>query len=346
MRRLLVSLVFLCVLLGAAALVWLFTWPFGPSQQTFVDIAPGTTTRDIAQQLQQAGIIRSPYGIELLRLVSTVTAGGSLKAGEYRFDHPLKVTEVYHKLASGQVYTIALTIPEGSNLFDIAARVQAAHLATSAAFLQAAKAPALLKLIHPLDPQATSLEGYLFPSTYRFSRHADPALILRTMVHQFQLEALALDLTNTGLTTNIHRTVTLASLVERETPIPAERSLVASVFLNRLAHGMPLQTDPTVIYAALLRGQYRGAIYQSDLADNSPYNTYRHIGLPPGPICNPGALSLKAAMHPANTDYLYFVAAGADPLGHSRFAATLAQHQKNVAAYRAAVRALPAPARP
>jgi UPF0755 protein len=330
MRRLLFLVVVLGVLTGGAWLAWLFAWPVGPTHETFVEIAPGTSTQGIANDLVEAGVLRSPYAFELLRLVG----GGSLKAGEYRFDHPVKVAEVYRKIARGEVYTIALTIPEGANLFDIAARVQAAKLGTSMAFLQAAKAQT--GLIHKLDPQATSLEGYLFPSTYRFGRHTAPAEILRTMVRQFQLEALALDLTG-----DVHRTVTLASLVERETPIAIERPMVASVFENRLAKGIPLETDPTVIYAALLRGQYRGTIYQSDLQFDSPYNTYRHAGLPPGPICNPGAISLKAALHPAKTDYLYFVAAGADPLGHSRFAATLEQHQKNVAAYRAAVRGLP-----
>jgi UPF0755 protein len=128
--------------------------------------------------------------------------------------------------------------------------------------------------------------------------------------------------------------------VERETPIDAERPLVASVMLNRLDRGMALDTDPTVIYAALLAGRYRGTIYQSDLVADSAYNTYKHVGLPPGPICSPGAVSLRAAMAPAKTKYLYFVAAGSDPQGKSRFAETLEQHEKNVAAYRQAMRSM------
>lgn len=327
MRRRLAVLVLFGVVAGAGWLAWAFAWPAGPTQQTFVEITPGTSTRGIGQQLQQAGVITSPTAFELLRLVG----GSSLKAGEYRFDHPLKMTEVYRRIARGDVYTVALTIPEGANLFDIAARVQAAQLGTSADFLQAARVH--VELVRKLDPQATSLEGYLFPSTYRFGRRTAPADMLRTMVRQFALEALALDITG-----NMHRIVTMASLVERETPIAAERPVVASVFENRLAQGIPLETDPTVIYAAVLRGQYRGTIYQSDLQFDSPYNTYRHAGLPPGPICNPGLVSLRAALHPAKTHYLYFVAAGADPGGQSRFAATLEEHQKNVAAYRAAVR--------
>ena len=320
-------------LLGAAGwLTWLLAWPWGPSRETFVEIAPGTSTRQIAGQLQHAGVLRSPYGFELLRALHLVTGGGTLKAGEYRFDHPVKAQEVYARIARGDIYTVALTIPEGANLFDVATRVEAAKLGSRDAFLEAARSQG--RLVARLDPQATSLEGYLFPSTYRFSRRTTPAEMLRTMVRQFELEVVAL-----GISGDTHRLVTMASLVERETPIPGERPLVASVFDNRIARGMPLETDPTVIYAALLRGQYRGSIYQTDLQFDSPYNTYRHAGLPPGPICNPGVVSLQAALHPAQTGYLYFVAAGADPLGRSRFAATLEEHARNVAAYRAAVRA-------
>ncbi|RRA48291.1 endolytic transglycosylase MltG [Acidipila sp. EB88] len=336
MRRLLA----LVVMLGVVAwLVWVFAWPYGPQQERFVEIPSGTTTRALAEQLHGSGIIASPLGLEVLRLAG----GRSLKAGEYRFDHPAKVTEIYARLVRGDVYTVALTIPEGANLFDVAARVESAGLGTHAAFLHAAQTDT--RFATRFDPRATSLEGFLFPATYRFSRHVTPDDMLRTMVRRFGLEAAALGLAGTdpavGQAQNqapdsLHRLLTLASLVERETPIPAERPLVASVFFNRLARNMPLETDPTVIYAALLRGQYRGTIYQSDLHFDSPYNTYRYAGLPPGPICNPGAVSLAAVLHPAQTDYLYFVAAGSDPLGHSRFAATLAEHARNVAAYRAA----------
>ncbi len=334
MRRLFAAVVLLAVLAGG---VWVFAWPAGPTRETFVDIAPGTSTRGIAEQLQHAGVLATPYGFEALRLVADGTGGHSLKAGEYRFDHPVKVTEVFARIARGDVYTIALTIPEGANLFDVATRVEAAKLGSRGVFLEAARQGG--SLVAHLDPGASSLEGYLFPATYHFGRTATPEDMLRAMVRRFQLEASALGLAAGPGAGDVHRLVTMASLVERETPIRSERPLVASVFANRLARGMPLETDPTVIYAALLRGQYRGTIYQSDLQFDSAYNTYRHAGLPPGPICNPGAVSLQAALHPAETGYLYFVAAGADPLGHSRFAATLEQHQRNVAAYRAAVQA-------
>jgi UPF0755 protein len=238
---------------------------------------------------------------------------------------------VYERVARGDVYTIALTIPEGANLFDVAQRVEAAKLGSREEFL--AEARRSVGLVRGLDPSAPSLEGYLFPVTYRFGRAVTAHQMLVTMVTRFRQEALVLGLEG-GVSGGVHRVVTMASLVERETPIGAERPLVASVFENRLRQGMPLDTDPTVIYAALIGGRYRGTIYRSDLEADSEYNTYLHAGLPPGPICNPGEASLKAAMEPARTNYLYFVAAGADPQGHSRFAATLAEHQRNVLAYR------------
>ena len=327
MRRWFAAVALLAMLAVSGWLLWLLQWPSGPLHETFVEVEPGTSTRAIAAELRGAGVLGSQYGFELLR----VLGGRSLKAGEYRFDHPMKATEVYERLARGEVYTIALTVPEGANLFDIAGRVEAAQLGARAAFLAAAQRDTFL--IARLDPQATSLEGYLYPATYRFGRHTSPDAMLRSMVHVFEVESVAL-----GLSGDLHRVVTLASLLERETPVPGERPVVASVFDNRIRRGMPLETDPTVIYAALLRGAYRGTIYKTDLAADSPYNTYRHPGLPPGPICNPGSVSLQAALHPAETSYFYFVAAGADPQGRSRFATTLPEHERNVAAYRAAVR--------
>jgi len=292
-----------------------------------VEIAPGTSTRQIARELQAQGIIRSRYLFDGLRLITGLSGAGTLKAGEYRFDHPVRVSEVYGRVRRGDVFKISLTIPEGSNIFDIAARVQAAQLGSKEAFEAAAMRNGAL--VSELDPAAVSLEGYLFPDTYEFGRRTTPLQMVTTMVKRFRAAAALL-----GLEGNAHRVVTLASLVERETPVERERPLVASVFENRLSQGMPLETDPSVIYAALLAGRYRGTIYQSDLNADSPYNTYKNPGLPPGPICNPGLSALKAALHPASTRYLYFVAASADPSGQSRFATTLEEHLKNVQAYR------------
>jgi UPF0755 protein len=186
-------------------------------------------------------------------------------------------------------------------------------------------------LIADLDPGAKSLEGYLFPDTYRFPPTVTAVQIVTAMVKRFRGVAGQL-----GLRENVHQVVTIASLVERETAVDSERPLVASVFLNRLAKHMPLQTDPSVIYGLELAGKWRGTIYASDLTRDTPYNTYLHAGLPPGPVANPGMPSLRAAMDPANTNYLYFVAAGTDAQGHALFAETLEEHNRNVAEYRSA----------
>ena len=221
-------------------------------------------------------MLRSRYIFDLLRVIK----GGKLIAGEYRFNRPATATEVYARLARGDVYTISLTIPEGYSIFDIAQAVEAAGLGSRQAFLAAERSEAY-SLIGDLSPNATSLEGFLFPDTYRFPRHATPAEILATMVKRFRQVATQLGLTHDGSGDEIARTVILASLVEKEVSQDSERPLVAGVFVNRLAQGMPLATDPSVIYAAQLEGRYRGAIYASDLESNSTYNTYRHAGLPP-----------------------------------------------------------------
>ncbi|GAC1419537.1 MAG: endolytic transglycosylase MltG [Acidobacteriaceae bacterium] len=323
----------LLVLLVVGVLgAWLLYVPVGPAagtpdaQAVYVDIAPGTGTQTIAAQLERAGVIRSRYAFEALRAVK----GGTLKAGEYRFNHPATATEVYDRINRGDVYTIALTVPEGYNIFDIAAAVQAAGLGTRDGFLAAEHKE--VGLIADFSPGAASLEGYLFPDTYRFARTATPVQILSTMVRRFRQVAAQLGLAE-GPGSSAAKTVVLASLVEKEVAVDAERPVVAGVFENRLAQGMPLATDPTVIYAALLEGRYRGTIYASDLQAPSAYNTYRHAGLPPGPICNPGIAAFKAALAPAKTDYLYFVA---DAQGHSQFSATYAEHTQHVAEYRRA----------
>jgi UPF0755 protein len=241
----------------------------------------------------------------------------------------MPVTEVYAQIARGDVYTKSLTVPEGSNIFDIAARVEQAGLGTRQDFLLAAVQQT--PLIADLDPMAKSLEGYLFPDTYRFSPPVSAAQIAAAMVKRFRQVAGQL-----GLNQNVHQIVTMASIVERETAVDADRPLVASVFDNRLEKKMALKTDPAVIYGLEITGQWRGAIYASDLTRDTPYNTYLHAGLPPGPIANPGIPSLRSAMDPAKSTYLYFVAAGVDAQGHSLFSSTLDEHNRNVAMYRAA----------
>ena len=316
----------LVLLLCAAGAYYLWLAPFGPSTGQLVTIAPGSSVAQIGSSLQRNGIVRSRFGFELLARVEH----GTLKAGVYRFDHPAPMIEVYRRLHSGDVYTVSLTIPEGYNIFDIAAAVEKAGLGSRDAFLNAERQDTAL--IRDYSPHAQSLEGYLFPDTYRLAPNMSPQQILGEMVAHFTQETAAIGL-NAEPPDKISSIVTLASLIERETPVSDDRPMVASVFQNRLARNMPLDTDPSVIYAALLENRYRGTIYASDLKADSPYNTYVHAGLPPGPICNPGIPSLKAAMHPAQSNYLYFVSDPQNP-GHSRFAATLQEHQKNVSAYR------------
>ncbi len=311
--------------LAAGAVAWLVLTPYGPETETFVNVVPGSSATRIGRQLQAAGVVRSRYAFDMVRWFRH----GTLHAGMYRFDHPVPVAEVYGRIARGDVFTIALTVPEGANIFDIAARVEQVGLGTRQDFLDAAVSQT--DLVADLDPGAKSLEGYLFPDTYRFSPGVTADQMVALMVKRFRSAA-----TQLGLGGNLHQVVTIASLVERETAVDAERPLVASVIENRMARNMPLSTDPTVIYGLELAGRWRGAIYQSDLTRDTPYNTYLHAGLPPGPVCNPGLPSLRAAMDPPKTNYLYFVAAGTDAQGHSLFAATLNEHNRNVANYRKA----------
>jgi UPF0755 protein len=216
-------------------------------------------------------------------------------------------------------------------MYDIAAAVEQAGLGPASDFLAAAHGDTIL--LHNIDPSAKSLEGYLFPDTYQFTRIDSAQDIAAAMVHRFRQEAQKIGLLGNA---DMHRIVTMASIVEKETADPRERPLVAGVYYNRLRKNMALAADPSVIYAALLAGRYRGTIYVSDLQFDSPYNTYKYPGLPPGPIANPGVASLLAAMHPAQTGFLYFVS---DNNGHHRFARDLEAHARNVAAYRRSVAA-------
>jgi len=279
----------------------------------------------IGRELEASGVVRTRYAFYVMRWFER----GRPQAGVYRFDHPAEVTEVYARIARGDVFTLTLTVPEGSNIFDIAARVAQAGLGTRQDFMDAAVTQT--GLIADIDPGASSLEGYLFPATYRFPPTFTAAQMVAAMVRRFRAEAAQI-----GLKQNVPQVVTTASLVERETAVDAERPLVASVFENRLAKNMPLRTDPSVIYGLELEGKWRGSIYASDLTRDTPYNTYLHPGLPPGPVSNPGIPSLRAAMDPAKTKYLYFVAEGTDAQGRSLFAATLDEHNRNVAGYRKA----------
>ncbi|HEX8710823.1 MAG TPA: endolytic transglycosylase MltG [Terracidiphilus sp.] len=320
-------LLVLIALVAAGAGAWLVMTPFGPASDTFVNIAPGSSAARIGRDLEAAGIVRSRFAFDLVR----VWKRGTLKAGVYRFNHPAAVPEVYDRIKRGDVYTVAVTIPEGANIFEIGDRLQQAGIGTRRQFLLAAVEQ--VGLVKDLDPQAKSLEGYLFPDTYRISFNATDAQVAATMVRRFRVVAGEL-----GLKGNVHRTVTIASLVERETAVDSERPMVASVFENRLEKNMPLMSDPSVIYGLELDGRWQGVIHQSDLTFDTAYNTYLHPGLPPGPVANPGIPALRAALNPAKTNYLYFVAAGANPQGKSLFATTLEQHNRDVVGYRRAMK--------
>ena len=298
--------------------------PVTPHQQTFVLLRPGFSTRRIARELKNAGVIRS---VDAFLLWHATHRRASLKAGEYLFDHDATLIDVHQRLARGDVYVHTVVIPEGYNIFDIAKAIDAAGLGPASEFLKVATSDTAL--ISDLAPNATSLEGYLFPNTYEFTRTQSMRDMAAEMVKQFRAVAAQL-----GLNQDIERTVTLASIIEKETGNPEERDEVASVYVNRLANRIPLQADPSVIYAELLNGTYGGALHHNDMHFDSAYNTYRHAGLPPGPIANPGKSSLEAALHPAQTDYFYFVS---DGNGHHRFATTLEEHNRNVAALRRVV---------
>jgi UPF0755 protein len=324
--RVLVRLLLVLLLVIALWLGWGLLLPLRPSETKFVLLRPGWSTRRIAAELQSNGVIRSARA---LLLYHYVVRSKTLKAGEYKFENSASAKQVHERLIRGDIYVHLVTVPEGFNMFEIGKSIEAAGLGRQDEFVEAARRQAIL--VRDLDPEATSLEGYLFPDTYGFTRTQTLQDIVATMVRRFRQEARTI-----GLNTDVHRVVTLAAIVEKETAAADERPIVASVYLNRLQRGMALDADPSVIYAALLANRYQGTIHQSDLQYDSPYNTYRHTGLPPGPIANPGRASLEAAMHPAQTDYLYFVS---DNNGHHRFARTLDEHSRNVALYRRAVAA-------
>jgi UPF0755 protein len=327
-RALLTFLILLGVFAAAAAGIGAY-WYLGPyrgfADETFVEISRGTSSRAIAGELAAHGVVRSRWGFLFVRMLHP---RATLQAGEYRFGADETPWQVFEKIRRGEIFYEDFTVPEGSNMFDIAALLAGLDSVKPKDFLEAAADP---ELIRSLDPQAPDLEGYLFPSTYRVTHQTTGRQLCLTMTTEFRKQWAALGGPREGRP--VHDIVTLASLVEKETAVPAERPVVAAVFANRLRLAMPLQCDPTTMYAALLENRFRGTIYRSDLASSNPYNTYAHAGLPPGPIANPGTASLAAALHPAATNYLYFVAKP-DGSGTHQFSATLTEHEKAVLNYR------------
>jgi UPF0755 protein len=295
---------------------------YGGAEQ-FVEIEPGTAPAAIGRRLVESGVVRDIWTWRIALWRSG--ASTRLQAGEYRFDRPLNVDQVIGVLARGEVYLRTITFPEGLTIRQMARLYETRGLGTAAAFTQAAADPAP---IAALDPQARDLEGYLFPDTYTVPRRMSAADLVGQMASRFttmwtpDLQAAAGAL---GLT--VRQAVTLASLVEKETARPDERATVSAVYHNRLRIRMGLQCDPTVIYALERAGRYTGNLTRADLSFDSPYNTYRYAGLPPGPIAAPGRASLAAAVQPADVPYVYFVSRND---GSHAFASSLDEHNRNV----------------
>lgn len=319
--RTLITLFLLVALAAGGWWAWAVYAPVTPAGNQSVLLHSGYSTRRIAIELKKAGIIRSVLAFRVWHIVHPNL---SLKAGEYLFDHQANIRQVHDRIVRGDVYFHVVTIPEGYTMFDIAKGMEDAGLGSASEFIKIAQTHT--DLISDLAPEAKSLEGYLFPKTYQFTRTQTREEMVAAMVRQFRQVAQQI-----GLNSDVHKTVTMASIVEKETASPDERPMVAGVYYNRLAHRVALDADPSVIYALLLAGNYSGSLHHADLAVDSPYNTYRFPGLPPGPIGNPGQSSLTAAMHPTNTEFFYFVS---DGNGHHRFARDLTEHNRNVAAYR------------
>jgi UPF0755 protein len=327
MRRIL-----LIVFLGLVLLVgWLWTALYRPYQGfpqegAFVEVPRGASGKAIARLLAEKGVVRSRLAFELL---CRWRAGRKLEAGEYFFDRPQTAFQVFAVIAEGRVYVKSVTVPEGFTMFDIAGLMEREGFTTRAAFLKAVRDTSP---IHDLAPAAGGLEGFLFPATYQFPRRVSAQEIVIAMVERFRRTWASLpEAARNRAGLSVGEAVTLASLVERETSVREERPLVAGVFTNRLRRGVALQCDPTVIYALELADRYSGKLDSGDLRFDSPYNTYRYRGLPPGPIANPGEASLRAALEPSDVNYLYFVA---NTEGGHFFSETLEEHNRNVARYR------------
>jgi UPF0755 protein len=304
------------------------TQPYkGFGDPVMIEFPRGTSTGKMASMLAENGVIEHPW---LFLAARAVRRGARLQAGEYQFVKAASPLDVFGRIARGDIFYMELLVPEGFNTFDIADAVAKLGTIPSDSFLEAARDPALIR---DLDPQARSLEGYLFPNKYRVYRKTTAREITRMMTGEFRAQWQALG----AGAKSVHEIVTLASLVEREAHLPEDQPLVASVFANRLRIGMRLQCDPTTVYAALLEGRYSGMIHQSDLASVNSYNTYQHAGLPPGPIANPGLGAIKAAITPADTPYLYFVAK-ADGSGGHNFSESLQQHEAAVVRYHRATK--------
>jgi UPF0755 protein len=290
------------------------------------EIEPGKSVRTIAQNLRGKGIIKKE--LPFILGYKIFFPSKSIKAGEYAFHLPLSIKDVLIIITEGKVYLHPLTIPEGMTRREIALYLESHHFSEAKDFLEAALRT---EAISGLDKDASNLEGYLFPETYRFPKGTPAEKIVSTLVAQFKSAFNENWLKRASeIKMTPREVVTLASLIEKEASLPEERKLVSAVFHNRLRIGMKLDCDPTIIYALKEKGISKERLQSKDLKIDSPYNTYLYRGLPPGPICNPGRESLEAALYPLNENYLYFVSKND---GSHHFSRTFREHQKAVIKY-------------
>ena len=297
-----------------------------PDDGVLVDIEPGDSSQVIAERLAAVGVVRDVWTFRFAVWRSGLAR--DLQAGEYHFADPMTSMQVVDKIARGQVYLRGITFPEGLTIAEMADIFDGSEFGTADEFRHEAQRA---ELIRDLDPEATTLEGYLFPETYLLPRDATAVDLVEAMVAQFRRglpETLRAEAVRQDR--SVRDVVTLASLIQKETGSANEHQLVSAVYTNRLRIGMALQCDPTVIYALELDGLYDGNLTRENLRHDSPYNTYRYPGLPPGPIAAPGLGALEAALDPADVPYLYFVSRND---GSHEFANTLREHNRNVQRY-------------
>ena len=331
MKRLFVAFAILLVAASGLVLYVRREWrlPGSPAEGGTIEIPRGLGTREILGLLQDKKVIRNT-NVAVAYIFYSGTRR-KLQAGEYMFDQPMTIPEVIAKLAGGNVVLHKFTVPEGLTTVAMAQKWEEQGFGSAAEFSTAAAAAT--DLVRRFDSNAVSVEGYLFPETYSFRKHTTARQAVETMIARFQQIDAKLQQTVPGdkWPLHLHDTVILASLVETEAAVSDERPLVASVYLNRLNRHIKLECDPTVIYALVQAAKYRGTLTRSDLHFDSPYNTYAKLGLPPGPIANPGYASLQAAIQPATTKYLFFVRTVES---RHTFSENIAAHNRAVAAYR------------
>ena len=326
MRRLLIRPLFLLLFLLLLAIGggdYLLSAPLAPPQPVFYQVTPGASLSRVAEDLDKIGVLRSSLPLKLIARLAGLT--GQIQSGRYHFADPATPQQILDRLVAGDVEKVSLTIPEGFTLEQVINRIAELGYGNREKLRQLAHDTNFIRL---LGVEATSLEGYLFPETYLFTPGIDETALLKMLVKQFQVKldaGLLAKAQNHGL--NLHQLVTLASIIEKETSLVEEMPLISAVFQNRLRRNIPLQTDPTVIYGL---DNFNGNLTRKDLETPSPFNTYLHRGLPPGPIANPGLAALRAAAEPAASNYLYFVAKGD---GSHQFSNTLEEHNQAVRRY-------------